>query len=289
MTGKGLWSGVRSYLGALLAVILFPILWAKALRFARRHKADDPRGVAKVGVAIVVGLVILGGVGMQFAKFQSSATRGMYTSLDKRLSAAIGEQEYQDKVQTVGAADVAIPIIQRNLANATAANQTDKAADLQKALNDTVKSRSDAAAKVAQLAPNHQLYDAIQPAVHAQDDAAIKSAIAAARWDYPAHTAADSAAAFAMKDQSVHDMRNAMWFFLWPSLTGAFFAPLAFALGSILRKSFVPSDTVGFKPYPGGAAGFFLLFGAFGLPSIPFAAWTFLDLERRSAEGQIAL
>jgi hypothetical protein len=96
-------------------------------------------------------------------------------------------------------------------------------------------------------------------------------------------------AALAIKDKAVGDMQLFMWVFLWPSLAGAFYAPVVFALGSVLRSAFVPSDTVGFKPYPGAAAGWFLLFGAFGLPSVPFAAWTFLDAEGRSREGQIAL
>ena len=95
--------------------------------------------------------------------------------------------------------------------------------------------------------------------------------------------------AFAVKDRSVRDMTWSMWLFVWPSLFGAFFAPLAFALGSILKAAYVESDTVGFKRYPGAAAGWFLLFGAFGVPSIPFAAWVFMDAEGRSTEGQIAL
>src|ERR1051326_918146 len=96
MNGKALWGGLKSYLGAILAIVLFPLLWVRLVRFARRHKADDRRGVAKVGVAIVASLLIAAGLGLQFEKFQHGATNGMYASMDKRLSAAVGESEYED-------------------------------------------------------------------------------------------------------------------------------------------------------------------------------------------------
>jgi len=293
MKGAAVWGWLKSTVGALLAVIVFPIAWMRMLRLARRHKADDPRAVAKVAAGIVVALLVAGGLGYEFNKFQHGATRGIYTSMDKRLSAAVGEGEYGDNVATVAASDVAIPIIQRNLANATAANDTAKMTDLSKALNDTTKARDTAAGKVATLTPNHQLYLSLQPDVVAQDDAAIRSKVAAAApglgGTYQAHAVADSNTALALKDKYLHDMHNDMWYFLWPSLAGAFFAPLVFAAGSVVNAAYVESDTVGFKRYPSGAAGFFLLFGAFGLPSIPFAAWALHDLEKRSVEGQIAL
>lgn len=290
MSGKALWSGLKSYLGALLATILFPILWMRMVRLARRHRDVDPRGVMKVGVAIVVSLAILGGGVMQLTKFQDGAVTGMYHSMDTRVKSAVGEAEYQDNVQTIGASDVAIPIIQRNLANETAANHTDKAKDLQTALDAAQAARAKAVARVSALEPNHQLYTGrLQPAILAKDDATIRSAIEQAALTDPAHVHANVEAAFAIKDRSVHDMQRSMLLFVWPSLAGAFFAPMAFAAGSVLSRAFVPSDTVGYKPYPSGAAGFFLLFGAFGLPSVPFAAWVFLDQERRSTEGQIAL
>jgi hypothetical protein len=265
---------------------------------ARRHRDVDPRGVVKVTVAIVVSLAILGGGVMQLTKFQDGARAGMYHSMDTRIKAAVGESAYLDNVQAVSAAEVAIPIIQRNLANATAANQTDKAADLQKALEDAQKAHDTAVGNIVTLGPNHQLYTSqLSADIAAQDDDAIRQDLATAlpglgsttTSDYKGHATADTANALAIKDKSIHDMQRVMLIFVWPSLAGAFFAPLAFVGGTILKRAFVPSDTVGFKPYPGGAAGFFLLFGAFGLPSIPFAAWVFLDMEQRSVEGQIAL
>jgi hypothetical protein len=289
MTGKGLWSGLKSYVGALLTVVLFPLLWARSLRLARRHSGSDPRGPAKVGVAILVSVVILAGGAYKLIGFEKDAEAGMYKSMDRRLSTATGESEYQDNAQTVASADIAIPIIEGNLANATASGDTAKQADLQAALNATRDSRAKAAAKVTALAPNHQLYESIQPAVAAQDDQAIRDAIGNAGLAYPAAMQHDADAAFAMKDRSVHDMAVVLWLFAWPSLFGAFYAPVVFALGSVLGKAFEPSDSVGFKPYPGAAAGFFLLFGAFGVPSVPFAAWVYLDTEKRSREGQISL
>jgi hypothetical protein len=159
------------------------------------------------------------------------------------------------------------------------------------------KARADRAAAthgMEQLQENHDFYQAeVLPAVEARDDEAIEAALAAAPFEYKdpkEHEMQESAAhALEIKQKAVSDMRSFMLWFAYPSVVGMFYAPLAFALGSILARSFVPSETVGFKPYPGGAAGWFLLFGAFGAPSLPFAAWVFLDAENRSVEGQIAL
>jgi hypothetical protein len=289
MSGKTLWGGLKSYVGALLTVVLFPLFWLRSVRLARRHTEADRRGPAKVGVAIVLSVLILAGGAYRLVGFEQGAKAGMYSSMDRRLAAAVGESEYQDNVATVTASDVALPIIERNLANATAAGDQAKATDLRQALNDTRLQREKAAAKVASLTPNHGLYLSFQDDVKAQDDAAVRSAIAGANLAYPATAAHDTDHAFAVKDRAVHDMTVVLWLFVWPSLFGAFYAPVVFALGSVLARAFVPSDTVGYRPYPGGAAGFFLLFGAFGVPSVPFAAWVYLDTEKRSREGQIAL
>src|SRR5688500_18837373 len=290
MTGKGLWDGLKSYVGALLTVLLFPIFWARAMALARRHRDADGRGAAKVGVAILVSLAILLGGGFMLLSFQQKAEHTMYTkSLDQRVSVAVGESSYQETVAAVAAADVALPIIERNLTNATAAGDTAKEAELSKALNDTREARGKAEANIALYAPNHDLYGRLAPAIRGEDDGRIRSMLDADPLERPADMDANVDAALDVKDRSVRDMHLTMWLFIWPSLFGAFLAPVVFAVGSILSKAFVPSDTVGYKPYPGAAAGFFLLFGAFGVPSIPFAAWTYLDFENRSREGQIAL
>jgi len=93
----------------------------------------------------------------------------------------------------------------------------------------------------------------------------------------------------------------------YPALTGLLLAPFAFAGGSILARAWEPSDTVGFRPYPGKAAGFLLLLmggltvlivqfmhmapplDIFEVLAIPIAWWVVRDLRNRSLEGQIAL
>lgn len=290
MTGKGLLSGLKSYVGALLTVLLFPIFWVRAVKLARRHEDVDPRGVAKVGLAVVLSVAILAGGAFVLLGFQEKAEHTMYVkALDTRVAVAVGEKAYKDNVAAVAAADVALPIIERNLANATRDGDDAKAAELSKALNETRTARNKADANVALYTPNHDLYGRLSAAIQAQDDARIRTIMAEDPLALPADMDAHVDDALALKDGAVSDMHLSMWLFVWPSLAGAFLAPVVFAVGSILSKAFVPSDTVGFKPYPGAAAGFFLLFGAFGVPSIPFAAWTYLDLESRSREGQISL
>jgi hypothetical protein len=305
MNGKAPASGLKGYLGALVATLLFPLAWVRSMALARRHVDVDPRGPAKVAAAIVVGVVLVaGGIFVLFG-FQDNAKAGMYDSMETRVAAAVGETTYQDNVATIDAADNAIPVIERNLVNATAAAERmaqdgsttaaeqEKANktrdDLATALKKTRDQRTHSERNVTTFAPNHALFLRLQPLIEDQDDSAIRAEVARTGLDTPAGMQEGTAAALAIKDEAVSDMHLSLWLFVWPSLAGMFFAPLAFALGSILRNTFVESDSVGFKPYPGGAAGWFLLFGAFGLPSIPFAAWVFMDAENRSVEGQIAL
>lgn len=309
--GKGVWSGLRSYAGALLTVLLFPIFWARAMKLARRHRDADDRGVAKVALAILVSVGILLVGAFVLVSIQQKAEHTMYTtSLDQRVSVAVGESVYQENLAAIGAADAALPVIEANLANASVnlekarginasspspesheavEENATAVAKLQQALTDMRDARAEAVANVALYGPNHDLYDRLVPAIRDEDDARIRSMLDDDPLELPADMDSNVDAALDVKDRAVNDMRFFFWLFLWPSLFGAFLAPVVLAVGSILSKAFVPSDTVGYKPYPGGAAGLFLLFGAFGVPSIPFAAWTYLDLESRSREGQISL
>ena len=102
-------------------------------------------------------------------------------------------------------------------------------------------------------------------------------------------------------------MEQELNWLVYPGITGLFLAPFAFVGGHILNKAFAASTSVGFRKYPGKAAGFFLLIMAgvgvlvtqlphmappldiFGLFAIPFGAWVLRDLSQRSVEGQIAL
>lgn len=289
MEGTAPARGLKGYLGALAATVLFPLLWMRAVRLARRHSDADPRAVAKVGLAILVGAGLALGGAIVALGIQAAAVDGMYDSLDTRLAATTGESEYQDNLATVATAEGALPKIEANLANETGAGNQAKMAELRQALNDTRRQLAEAQARAVELEPNHALYGRLQEHVADQDDDAIRDEVADAGLDDPAGMEAGTEAALGVKDASIEDMRLFYWLFVWPSLAGVFFAPLAFAFGSILKRAFVESDTVGFRPYPGAAAGLFLLLGAFGLPAIPFAAWVFMDAENRSAEGQIAL
>lgn len=287
--------GFKAYLATLVATILFPLLWMKALALASRHADADPRARLKVLVAIGASVAIAAGGFVVVSGFLAGAKEGMYASMDTRLATAVGESEYQDQLSTIATAEGAIPKIEANLANAT---DPAKAAVLQETLNKTRADLATANARAAEMADNHDLYLQVHDAVEHQDDARIRqltgttpsySDMPGSKFPKFKDVGANVDAAFVKKDQSVHDMTKFSWMFLWPSVAGAFFAPIAFAFGSILKAAFEPSDTVGFKPYPGAAAGFFLLLGAFGLPSIPFAAWVFNDAFGRSEEGQIAL
>lgn len=249
MRGEAFVAGTKDYLVALVSVILFPLAWLRSFRLARRHREDDPRGAAKVGLAIAASVLLTGVAAFLVIDFQQDATAGMYDSLDNRLSLATGDEDYKAAVEAGDDAEA------------------------------------------ARLQPNHDLYLAVSAAVQAQDDAEAKRLIAE-RSDAVADDEdldARAAQAFAVKDDAASDMNTVLTWFVYPGLVGVFFAPLVWAVGSILRKAWEPSDSVGFKPYPHGAASLFLLLGALGVPALFFAGWTFLDLQNRSDEGQIAL
>lgn len=92
-----------------------------------------------------------------------------------------------------------------------------------------------------------------------------------------------------IKDNAEAQMAGWMNYMIFPGLIGVFYAPLFFALGSIMARAWDRSESVGFKPYPGASMGLFLFFGAFGWPSLLFAAWGLWDIDVRSKEGQISL
>lgn len=93
----------------------------------------------------------------------------------------------------------------------------------------------------------------------------------------------------AIKSKAEIDMANMMNGLIYPGLIGVFYAPLFFALGNIMSRNWEPSESVGFKKYPGASLGLFLFFGAFGWPSLLFSAWGFKDIEERTQTGQINL
>ncbi|MGB1697904.1 MAG: hypothetical protein ACPHK8_05860 [Thermoplasmatota archaeon] len=94
---------------------------------------------------------------------------------------------------------------------------------------------------------------------------------------------------FDHKDKGVAQFGQFMDLFVYPGLVGLFFAPILFVMARIINSAWVPSESVGFKPYPGTSGALFLVLGAFGIPATLFAAWAFMDVEDRSREGQISL
>jgi hypothetical protein len=135
---------------------------------------------------------------------------------------------------------------------------------------------------------HHRLYLDLSVLVEAQDDAAVKDLLAATPVQRDG-MAEGATRAFAVKDDAFADMNQIFVWFLIPCVVGLFFAPLVYAVGNILHKSYEPSETVGFKPYPSTSMAWFLALGGFGVPALFFAAWAFKDMDDRAREGQIAL
>lgn len=245
MAGRGPLGGLASYTGWLLSAIIVPLAWVRAMKVAKRHTDTDPKAPMKAVVGIIVGVLLFGFLAVQVLSFEQENTAGIYDSLDGRLAVAIGENAYQEALESGGDAEA--------------------------------------------LEPNHALYEQVSAAVQAHDDERAKQLIASrGSVDHP-DLDAKADRAFEIKDDSVDTMRLTLWVFVYPGLIGALYAPLVFAMGNILKSAWTPSDSVGFKPYPGASAGWFLLLGAFGVPALPFAAWVLKDIGDRSAEGQIAL
>src|SRR5687768_145741 len=82
MKGKALLGGLKRYATWLVVTLLFPLLWLKAFRLARRHTDEDPRGPMKVGAAIVVSVVILEGGWLALMKREERAAEGRYEDVD---------------------------------------------------------------------------------------------------------------------------------------------------------------------------------------------------------------
>lgn len=147
---------------------------------------------------------------------------------------------------------------------------------------------------------NHAFYLRLKPLIQAQDVEGVQALMEDAHTDQRSTLPGDlyvtmpdfhegSAISFARLARDVPDFEMVTLWFVFPSLVGLLFAPLVFGIGNVVRKAWVPSDSVGYKPYPYVSGGLFLLLGGFGIPAFYFAAWTLRDLERRSVEGQIAL
>ncbi|MES2154056.1 MAG: hypothetical protein V4510_02885 [bacterium] len=345
----------------VLVVVAIRTLW----RMQARHHVAEPRGKAKVIVAIVASLLLGFGGYYEFAKWQDASHEGMHDTLITALNKTIGEGKYLDNAHTIEKrpGTIASAIVKLEGYNATLAGMapTDPAypdAMANKtttwlALNQSRTDLRDAQVQLRMLTPNHILWHKVLPLLldHRDDEAEdviVRSVSTATITDpdvlgplggddspcardaqghcsLPLQPAIivnsyvdlhgnqvpyslDGPRVFENQREFNAQMDLHLRWFVYPGLTGLFLAPFAFTGGHILNKSYEPSTTVGFKKYPGKAAGFFLLAMAgagmlsiptplfkappldmFGIFAIPFAAWVLRDLHTRSLEGQIAL
>lgn len=137
---------------------------------------------------------------------------------------------------------------------------------------------------MAQHQEGHDFYVVLSGLVSEQNDDAARALL-----ETNDQFAEKGLAYFDHKDKGVAQFGQFMDLFVYPGLIGLFFAPILFVIGRVVNSAWVPSDSVGFKPYPATSGSLFLVLGAFGIPATLFAAWAFMDVEERSAEGQIAL
>lgn len=288
-------------------LVLLAVAWRVLGTLAERHKAVDPRARTKRLMAL--GAAVLLGAGGWFAisSFEASADAGIHKTFVSSLNLTVGEGDYLDAVKVTETKPAALATQQASLDAANAKLSSEPNAenrkardDLWKVVNTTRDDLAKARATVARLAPNHQLWAQVLPLLNAHRIDEARALLDAAVASGMEHISKDSHqvevkmadgidAAYHHREEFTAQKQTQMRWFVTPNLSGLVLAPFAFAGGSILRRAYVPSDSVGFKPYPGKAAGLFLLFGAGGIPALPFAAWVLRDMSKRSKEGQISL
>lgn len=150
------------------------------------------------------------------------------------------------------------------------------------AYEEGVKTQDEAA--IAANQEGHDFYLVISELVASRDDAAGRQLLENSEAFGEA-----GLTAYDKKDKGVADVQQFMWLFVYPGILGVFFAPIVFTMGNVVNKSWTPSESVGFKPYPATSGALFLLLGAFGIPALFFGAWALMDVQDRSKEGQISL
>lgn len=290
MAGKAAWAAFKNYVASLVMTILAPLQWLRTLKVAGQHQGLDPKARKKVLAGIVAGLALTAVGTYLVVDFQDDATQGVYETLSGRLSGALGNDEYNAHVQDRDAALALIETADRKIAEAQEAGDAEAEELWRNNRAQYVINYNEAVENISALAPNHQLWlDVDRTLLEDRDDeAAMQRIDQRGAVSYPGlEDRVD--AAFAQKEATVDDMTTMLAWFVYPGLIGVLWAPVAFAAGHVLKTTYVPSETVGFKPYPGGAASLFLLFGAFGVPALFFAAWVMQDFADRTAEGQISL
>jgi hypothetical protein len=290
MKGKAVFTALSKYLTSLVMTLIAPLQWMRLMKVAGQHQALDPKARQKIAIAIIAGLGFAGAGVFIVADFQDDATQGIYETLSGRLSSSLGNEAYNAALTSQGAAVGLIATADRKIDEAQQANDAEAEETWQNNRAAYVESYNQASEDVIQFTANHNLWLIVNDILLVDRDDDVAKALIETRGsiDYD-NLDASSTAAFARKDAAVQDMGTMLAWFVYPGIIGALWAPMAFAIGSILRTTFVPSDSVGFKPYPGAAAGLFLLFGAFGVPALFFAAWVNQDFVDRTETGQISL
>ncbi len=283
--------GFPAFLMQLVRTVLFPLAFLQALNVARRHTDEDPRGPMKVSMAILIGLVLaVAGIG-GLMSWREGAVDGMYESLEQRLSIHVGNEEYKGFIENARAhGETLQTTVVNKLAEARAEGNESKEQLWLRIQENTAKYQQENLTLAEGLLPNHDLFRALENALAGRDaaaDAQAKQLLATttASYEQMDQTSND----FAIKDKAMADMDSVMAWILWPSVIGLLYAPLVFALGSILANTFETSETIGYKKYPSKSMGLFLILGGFGWPALIFSAWTLQDVEIRSQGGQIAL
>lgn len=290
MQGKAAWAAFTKYVSSLVLTILAPLQWLRTLKIAGRHQGLDRNARKKVFAGIVAGLALAAVAVYVVVDFQDDATQGVYETLSGRLSTATGNDAYNAAVQDRDAAFALIETADRKIAEAQEAGDEDAERLWQENRATYIAQYNNADANVSALTPNHQLWLQVNQIllVERDDDAAKQLIDQRGAIDHP-NMDANAASAFEKKDETIDDMTTMLVWFVYPGLIGVLWAPVAFAAGHVLKTTYVPSESVGFKPYPGGAAALFLLLGAFGVPALFFAAWVMQDFADRTETGQISL
>ncbi len=290
MQGKAVLTALSKYVTSLVLTILAPLQWARILKVAGNHHGLDPKARGKIVVGIVAGLALAGFSTYLVLDFEDDATQGIYESLSGRLSLSLGNEAYRAAVADQEAALNLIATADRKIAEAQEAGNAEDEATWEANREGFVDSYNEATERVERYTPNHMLFQEVRDVLlEERDDAAAKQLIAN-RGDVTFEGLdARTDSAFDKKDEAVADMQTTLLWFVYPGLIGVLWAPVAYATGNVLKTTFVPSDSVGFKPYPAKASALFLLFGAFGVPALFFAAWVMQDFVDRTAEGQISL
>lgn len=289
MAGQAVWATFTKYISSLVLTILAPLQWVRLIKVAGQHRGLDRHATKKIAVGIVAGLALTGVSTYIVVDFHDDATQGVYSTLSSSLSASMGNEAYRAALQDQEAARNLIDTADKKIAEAQEEGDPEKEqlwrenrAQYVTDLNDAI-SRGNARVDNANLwvQVNHSLL------VNRDDDTAM--ALIDANAGMPGLSVAGSMNHFDKKDQTMDDMNSMLAWFVYPGLIGVLWAPVAFAAGHVLKTTYVPSETIGFKPYPGGAAALFLLFGAFGVPALFFAAWVNQDFADRTEIGQISL